>query len=390
MARVIVDGRQVACRQFPPGKRGGPEWRAAKEWEEEQLRIALSAKENAQEQQATLTGLAKLLAWGESYLAHVERTMNRQTLLEKQAIMKAFFAFCKHEGIREIEDITRARVYAFLSQIADTKSQNRANVYRKNLLAAWNWGMGYIDGFPQSAAVIERVKPFPARRRQRYVPPEEDVIKVLRQAHGQDLVFLLVIYYTGARRSEVFRLSWERDIDFVNARIRLSDNKGGDGAQRVRWLAMHPELVKALSWWKEARPCKVDNVFMQTQCASAMGEPYRQRLHFMDTLCERAGVKPFGFHAMRHKSAAITFVSGGLNAAQVLMGHYRATTTDTYVRSAGLYTDHTAILDALGNSEIGQAVGGLLEKEMPQEAESRGASCNQNHVTNVILRRKSI
>ena len=45
MARVVVDGKQVAYRQFPPGKKGGPEWRAAKEWEEEQLKIALTQKE---------------------------------------------------------------------------------------------------------------------------------------------------------------------------------------------------------------------------------------------------------------------------------------------------------------------------------------------------------
>ena len=62
----------------------------------------------------------------------------------------------------------------------------------------------------------------------------------------------------------------------------------------------------------------------------------------MPRLC---GVKPFGFHALRHKSASITFVVGGLSAAQSLMGHYRATTTDRYVRSAGLYGDQTVILE---------------------------------------------
>jgi integrase len=147
---------------------------------------------------------------------------------------------------------------------------------------------------------------------------------------------------------------------------------------------MHPELIKALSWWKEARPCKVDNVFMQTQSDSNMGLPYRARAHFMDRLCERAGVKLFGFHAIRHKSAAIAFVSKGLTAAQILMGHTRATTTDIYVRSAGLYAPHDMILEALGNSDIGQAIGGLLEREMPRQSVPTEAFCNQNHVTNVV------
>jgi len=101
----------------------------------------------------------------------------------------------------------------------------------------------------------------------------------------------------------------------------------------------------------------------------------------MDTLCARAGVKPFGFHSIRHKSAAIPFVAGGLSAAQILMGHSRATTTDIYVRSAGLYADQGAILEALSKSVIGKAVSGLMEKVMSLEVEAPEASlCTQGHV----------
>jgi hypothetical protein len=104
----------------------------------------------------------------------------------------------------------------------------------------------------------------------------------------------------------------------------------------------------------------------------------------MLTLCGRAGVKPFGFHALRHKSAAIAFVSQGLNAAQTLMGHYRATTTDRYVASAGLYTKQEGILEALGSSEIGQAVCNLLDEGMPQKVVSSEAFCNTEHVTQML------
>ncbi len=390
MARVVINGRQVACKMFPPGKKHGPNWRAAKEWEEEQRKLAEAGQLPAQqEEQQTPTGLERLLAWGEAYLAHVERTMSKSTKVEKETVMKAFFAHCRAEGIDGLEGVTRPKVYQFLAAVMDEKGPNRANVYRKNLLAAWNWGIGFVDGFPQSAAVIERIKPFPATRKPRYVPPEEDVVKVLQMVKGQDLVFLLAMYFTGARRGELFRLAWS-DIDLMGGRIRLVDHKGGNGQERERWLTMHPELAKALAWWREARPVAVDNVFMQTQSDAHMGQPYRQRMHFMDTLCARAGVKSFGFHAIRHKSAAITFVAKGLNAAQILMGHSRATTTDIYVRSAGLYADQGAILEALSESIIGRAVSGLLggadspcgmvEKVMPLEISAPEAFCTQGLV----------
>lgn len=373
MARVYMDGRQIASKMFPPGRKGGPEWRAAKQWEEDQRKII-------KEQTVTLTASERLIPWGNEYLSHAKRTMSRQTHVEKQLVMREFFAWCGEVGIESLNEITPAKAYAFLSKLSDGRGANVANKYRKNLLAAWNWGMDFVEEFSQLVCPFLKVKPFPVERKDRYVPPEEDVIKVLQQAEGQDLVFLLTLYFIGARRGEVFRLTW-RDVNFEEGKIRLSDNKAGNGQKRVRWLQMHPELIKALSWWEQARPCKVENVFMQVHCNSHMGEPFRAKAHFMETLCKRAGVEPFGFHAIRHKSAAITFVGSGLNSAQILMGHYRATTTDRYIKSAGLYSDQGEILAALGGSEIGQMVGDLLERKIPQGVVDLEGNCNPEFVT---------
>jgi hypothetical protein len=87
---------------------------------------------------------------------------------------------------------------------------------------------------------------------------------------------------------------------------------------------------------------------------------------------------------MRHKSAAITFVEGGLANAQILMGHENATTTNRYVKSVGLYTDQSEIMNALGNHRIGQEGIRLLQMEMPRELEPHEAFCNQEHVHNVL------
>lgn len=381
LARVIIDGETLDTKFFPPGRKKGPEWMAARNWEIERKKELLQDRESKRK---IPSASETFLAWAEQYLTFADRTMSHSTFIEKRTVMQAFFAFCRDMDICTLQKLTKPVFYQFLTQVADERGSKRANVYRKNLLSAWNWGIDGIPGFPQQVCPLERIDPFPADAEDRYVPPEEDVIKVLNQVHGQDLVMLLTFYYTGARRGEVFRLSWEKDVRLDEARIKLTDHKARNGKVRVRWLQMHPELVKALRWWHEARPCKVDNVFMQTHCNEHMGKPFTQRMHLMRRLCEKAGVKPFGFHAMRHKAAAITFVSGGLSAAQMLMGHYHATTTDRYVRSAGLYSDHEVILNALGESGIGKAASELLEKEMPHGPEPHEAFCNQNFVTNKV------
>lgn len=259
LARVIIDGQQVESKVFPPGRSKGPEWMAAKTWEEQRKKELLEWLER---QKKTLTGFGLLLAWGEAYLDHVERTMSRITLTEKQTVMQALFGYCREAGLTGIEDLTRSTWTLFLTSIAEERGPRRANVYRKNLLAAWNWALDSdFPGFPQVNCPLERIRPFPVEAGVRYVPPEEDVIKVLRQAHGQDLVMLLTYYYTGARRGEVFRLLWS-DVNFDSGSIRLVDHKGRDGSSRSRWVPMHPELAKALRWWQSVRPCVVDNVFM--------------------------------------------------------------------------------------------------------------------------------
>ena len=373
LARVVIDGQQVDSKVFPPGRSKGPEWMAAKTWEVERKKEFLELRER---QRKTLTGFGLLLAWGEAYLDHVGRTMSRITLTEKQTVMQALFGYCREAGLTGVEDLTRSTWTLFLTKVASERGPRRANVYRKNLAV----DSGF-PGFPQAHCPLERIRPFPVEAGVRYVPPEEDVIKVLQQAHGQDLVMLLTYYYTGARRGEVFRLLWS-DVNFDSGSIRLVDHKGRDGSSRARWVPMHPELAKALRWWQAVRPCVVDNVFMQEHCDGMLGEPFQQRSKLMPRLCRKAGVKPFGFHALRHKAAAITFTAGGLAVAQTLMGHSRATTTDIYVRSAGLYGDRSVMMDALGESSIGIAAEQLLEMEMPRRPEPREAFCKHGSVNN--------
>lgn len=52
-------------------------------------------------------------------------------------------------------------------------------------------------------------------------------------------------------------------------------------------------------------------------------------------LCEKTGVSPFGFHAIRHYFAVslVRSQKADITDIQQLLGHQRPTTTDIYLRS---------------------------------------------------------
>ena len=56
----------------------------------------------------------------------------------------------------------------------------------------------------------------------------------------------------------------------------------------------------------------------------------------MQELCDKAEVRPFGFHALRHYAASVVAQSGeDILNIQLLLGHERPTTTDKYLHRTG-------------------------------------------------------
>jgi len=213
-----------------------------------------------------------------------------------------------------------------------------ANKDRKNLVAAWNWGIKYLGLREPNPC---RVDVFPEVRSPRYVPPEEDFWKIYDLTSGQDRVMLSAFLYLAARRGEVFRLQWT-DVDFSNSRIRLGTRKRRDGTLEFDWLPMNTELKNQLQGWQENRTYKDSPyVFVCDEdysfCQEYRGEPFIMRRHYMRRVCKKAGVPPFGFHAIRHLVASNLYRMGKpLGAIQAILRHKSAGTTERYLKSLGL------------------------------------------------------
>jgi len=184
-------------------------------------------------------------------------------------------------------------------------------------------------------------------------------LKVFEAAQGQDKVMLTVLLHLAARRGEVFAMKWS-DVDFQGDFVRLWTKKRQGGNKEMDSLPMTSELRKALLDWRQIRMKQPfqdkKHVFVSLDekpgAAEYMGKPFKVRQHFMKRLCEKAGVKPFGFHAIRHLAASMLHGKGyGESPIQSLLRHQNPHTTSRYLRSIGMAPLRQTLEQGLGGLE---------------------------------------
>lgn len=321
------------------GKRKEMTFKAKKEaiaWE--------SKLRQSEEEWEETTSTTCLLDWAEAYLDDSKERYVKKTYEEKQSVFRRFFK--KVDPHMEAEGLTPATVQTYLLNQKKERTGYASNKDRKHLLAGWNWGKEYMT------PILPKENPFktpkmPEIRTPRYVPPKEDFSKVFQLVEGQDRVMLLTFSHLACRRGEAFRIKWD-DVDFGNKRIRLWTRKRENGTYEYEWLPMVEELEKGMRWWQKACPVESDYVFIcldkKPFCIEYFGGPFSERRHFMKKLCEKAGVKPFGFHAIRHLSASILYNSGySISIIQTILRHKSPSTTEMYLKSLGLEKTRKAL-----------------------------------------------
>jgi len=299
------------------------------------------------------TAITCLVDWAQSYLDYAKEKFSSKTYMEKRSAFKVFFQDVN--PVLPVDQLTPAEVLNFILSQAKKRSGNAANKDRKNLIAAWNWGVHYMNP-PLAHKNPCQVEKMSEIRSPRYVPPEEDFWKVYEQASTQqDRVMLMAFLHLAARRSELFHLKWS-DVDFINKRICLWTKKREGGHKEYDWLPMTSDLRQALLQWREERLKQPiddkEHVFVCLDetpfCDVYYGKPFLHRQHLMESLCKRAKVKPFGFHGIRHLTASILYQKGySLAVIQAILRHASPNTTARYIHSLGLEETRGALEEGL-------------------------------------------
>lgn len=231
--------------------------------------------------------------------------------------------------------LTPGQALRHLSRVATAISGDRANRSKRHLIEAWTWGVRFL-GLPPADPFVQ-VPDYPTEGKALVVPTEDHFWSVVDQVKDQqEKTAVLFLYYTACRRGELFRLQWS-DIDFERQAVRLSCRKGRNASWFSAWVRIPDELMQELKRWK-LQAGQSSTVFRLSHA-----------FHFVQLLCQRAGVPPFGFHSIRHLVAVQLYRAGHTVAEiQTLLRHRSPQTTEIYLRSLGVFQNSEAVVESLG------------------------------------------
>jgi integrase len=185
----------------------------------------------------------------------------------------------------------------------------------------------------------EQIDFLPVEKRKKYVPQKDDVIQVISMADPDTQHYLWTIVLTAGRVNEVNNLTWD-DVSFAERSITLWTRKRKNGNREPREIPMVPKLYEILHHRFNQRNDDLPWVFWHEYwCQKTLQwvkAPYKDRKKIMGTLCERAKVKYFRYHALRHLTASVFDEMGiSIGIIQRILGHQNRKTTEIYLHSIG-------------------------------------------------------
>lgn len=253
--------------------------------------------------------LPSFLSLVEEYLDYAN-TYKRPSTFKRDitALTRILLTF---EGV-ELSQITMRDIERFQAKRAkevQPATVNRDMQVLKHLLnKAIDWG--YIQISP--ARRVKSLREPPGRVR--YLS-ESERRRLLDNCwlNGSDMLYPLVLtaLLTGMRRGELRELIWD-NINLEDCLIAVGHSKNNQS----RVIPIHRDLLPVLVRLRSQYP------FAQFVFCKPDGRPYGDWKRRFTTACERAGVKDFRFHDLRHTFASYLVMSGvDIRIVQQLLGH---------------------------------------------------------------------
>ena len=270
---------------------------------------------------AEATRTATALEWINQYLDYSLERHVRVVYQAKRRVAGIALSVISKE--LEVTRIAPMQALAVMRHAAKIGCPDTANLCRKHLSAAWNWGIKYM-GLPPLNPFLQ-VEKFAADQKPRRVPTESEFWKVANSAQERDRRFLIACLHTAARKSELFRLTWN-DVDFERGFVLLGTRKRKGGGMEYDPVPMTSEFRRILHEQKAEGWCG-EHVFCHTD-----GAPYTTRERLVSRLCKKCGIPRFSLHGIRHLTASVLAREGvPIAKIQAILRHRRLATTEIYI-----------------------------------------------------------
>ncbi len=236
-------------------------------------------------------------------------------------------------GNLSCSEVTPEMIETFILQRGRI-SPYTANKEIRYLRAVFNFGKkrGLIKVNPTKGLSF-----LPVEKQVKYLPPEEDIAKVILLADPEAQDYLWTVRDTMGRISEINRLTWD-DISLDSKIVTLYTRKkrGGHLTPRlVPLTARLHEIMKRRDHYRDrTKPWVFWHRYWSHKTNGWVEGPYTSRHHLLRGLCARAKVRPFGFHALRHAGASVLDAEGiPVGTIQKILGHENRSTTEIYLHS---------------------------------------------------------
>ncbi|MGO9120106.1 MAG: tyrosine-type recombinase/integrase [Desulfomonilaceae bacterium] len=346
-------------------------WQGLVRWQGRKIKKAFKIKRDAiqwevetrQELEASLTKKTQIVmalrTFFNRYLDQAKLRFVDKTYDNKKRVTKRVL---KRLGNIPVPDVTPDMIESYLLSQAKNGKTARYNEDYKHLKSIFAWGMDVLKMPAENP--LTHLKRLPHRRQPQYTPPTEDVLRVLAAAKREETIFLNAYLQTGARKTEIFRWTWAEDINFEQRQVRLTTRKTDDGSEESEWIPMSDTLYEDLWWCWQNRKFKESPYVFVCDRPQHYGKPFKNRRQFVKGLCKRAGVKEFGFHAVRRYVASVLADTYKVSAKTIqrILRHKNLSTTEKYIHN--INQDLHAVVNLLSTN--GPHMAPIDKKSDPQ------------------------
>jgi len=234
--------------------------------------------------------------------------------ISKANTIKSFF------GNKNLDEIMTKDVESFITYLRDTKKFSNATInrYLSALKKIYNIAISNEMVTKSPCKNIKQLKE--DNHKIRYLSTEEEK-RLFTEIPERIKPIIITALHTGLRRSNILYLKWENiDFDFNYIEILKQDNKG----HKVIKIPISDTLLNVLNNIEKTS----EYVFVNPKT----NKPYNNINKSFKNACQRAGLKDFRFHDLRHTVATRLVEKGvDIRTVQEIMAHSSIVTTQRYM-----------------------------------------------------------